>query len=158
MRSPYSKQKVKARAVVLGARESKWLRIPTGTYGGGGSRSKRTSYRVRVVPADGRPFESTLSAWGAFADWGDMIAGYSVHVLYDPQAPQQCDLDSEWFGEVKRNWPENASPDPDWVRERSEHQLVKIEVTVAIVDQLHTTGALTDNESAVTRRQMVDSV
>jgi hypothetical protein len=91
-------------------------------YGAGGSHSKRTDYRVRITPEDGRAFESSFTAWGAFAEWTDMIAGYAVYVRYDRQMPEKCELDSEWYDEVRSNWPENAARAPEWLEARRDYR------------------------------------
>jgi hypothetical protein len=111
----------------MSASESRWIEVNTGMYGSGGSHSRHTDYRVQIVPEDGQPrFESTMSSWGKFADWGNMIAGYSIYVFYDPHERERCELDREWFCEVQANWPEDATRDPEWLRQRREQKLERL--------------------------------
>jgi hypothetical protein len=95
----HSKRQVNARAMVIGANDSKWLKGSVTAASAGNS--EHTLYRVRIVPEDGRPeFESVMSTWGQFAHYGTMIHDFWIYVVYDPDAPQKCQLDKEWLDKI----------------------------------------------------------
>jgi hypothetical protein len=81
---------------VISASESKWLKASV-TAATAGS-PLHTKYRVRVVPDDGQEeFESALSVWGEFARYGKDIHDFWIQVVYDPEAPESCELDKDWL-------------------------------------------------------------
>jgi hypothetical protein len=84
---------------VIAGVESKWLKQSVTAASGG--RSMHTNYRVRVMPQDGEPeFESEMSAWGGFANYGNDIHDFRIRVVYDPDAPEKCEVDKDWLHSI----------------------------------------------------------
>jgi Short C-terminal domain len=72
------------------------LTLDTG-YTTGKGLSVHSKIRVRVTPDNGgSEFESDAGAWGG--DEEHLVRGHWTYVLYDPEQPDGCDVDSDRLG------------------------------------------------------------
>jgi hypothetical protein len=87
-----SKGSVGARAQLTSFQDSKFFKASVNP--GDAGKSLHSICLLRVAPENGQPeFQSQMSVWGKDAD--RLRAGRWTYVLYDPDKPYSCDLDTD---------------------------------------------------------------
>ncbi len=143
----------------------------------------RSKLRVQVTPDDGgSEFESDVGAWGG--DQEHLVRGHWTYVLYDPEQPDGCDIDSDRlvkeFGKVDGK--KRRTSVPQWVSDEwTKHSLDPVDerraraapiadtaqgaesapgsdgIVAGLKDlaQLHAGGALSDAEYAEAKSRLL---
>jgi hypothetical protein len=92
------------------------LTVHNGPAWAGTESTLHAKIAIRVTPDDGGPqFDSRASAWGG--DEEHLVHGHWTYVLYDPEQPDECDIDSDRltqeFGKVDGH--KQRTSVPQWV-------------------------------------------
>jgi hypothetical protein len=151
----------KAQATILSVHDPKFL-IDGNPYSGGGRTPIGERIRVRVKPEGGSEFESEakVRAHSSFA-----VENRETYVLYDPDAPDRCDIDYERleqeFGRTELTCfpapdPVPDSPDaPSSTPESDSAEEDPIVAGLTQIDVLHKTGGLSDAEFAAAKARLL---
>jgi hypothetical protein len=83
-------KRVSALARFGATHDSKWLRGSAGP--GMSSHAMESKIQVHVMPEGQPEFTSALRAWGKDVD--RIMPGHQTYVLYDPEHPEHCEIDS----------------------------------------------------------------
>jgi hypothetical protein len=151
----------KAQATILSVHDPKFL-IDGDPYSGGGRTPIGERIRVRVKPQGGSEFESEakVRAHSSFA-----VEHRETYVLFDPDAPEHCEIDYERleqeFGLTKLTCFPKSDPTPDppgpmsstpESNSAAEDPLV---AGLTQLDELHKTGGLSDAEFAAAKARLL---
>jgi hypothetical protein len=151
----------KAQATILSVHDPKFL-IDGDPYSGGGRTPIGERIRVRVKPQGGSEFESEarVRAHSSFA-----VEHRETYVLYDPDAPERCEIDYERlvqeFGYTKLSCFPKPDPKPEprgpiaSTPESDSAGGGPLVAGLTQLDELHKSGGLSDAEFAAAKARLL---